>query len=598
MKRVRIFYVVIANSLNIVNFLVIKSTEVIEICMMNEEIKTTLTHTDLFKSLVELIKRISPDLSSKLFESLEVLIRFLIILIKIPESINIVTDMELRKNEDYKNFRKDFLVILQSLFQISFLKDHIIKLISEKINLVKLKNEQITLYDVELVLYLCTNIDVTSNTSNFFFEIIINIPFYEYESETILLEYLESLVKFINCYVNNHQIVDSIAKLFISEKGLLYPNLKISSKISLILLKFIEKSRNNMDSNICLMMIDNVKKILNEITKTNNSKIINDFSSIYQSFGILINSLKTNNETFKKDCYIELFSVLLGYFGISVDFSSFTILNEGEKIELDKFIFVSKLLLNFLKSFNSEIKFDKLIFINFFKIFFFKVYKSIDMNKFNSQTVITIHTTIINILQKILILLTNDSLDIIEYFILNEFNNCSMDIFEQTIKLLINLTNLIKKDSYLMIERTLNILVLSVQNLGYPKTLVSDNEKMIISLYGHTTKLISNICNDFIEVIFESSLKNFNFIGFLINTSVNILDQNIKRTSFKCLKSMVTYLIKFSYDDYLLWSIKILDFSFSFISLLDLNNPIDISVSKFLFILDVWGDNGMSSNLL
>lgn len=330
------------------------------------------------------------------------------------------------------------------------------------------------------------------------------------------------------------------------------------------------------------MMIENVKKILHEITKTNNSKIINDFSSMYQSVGILINSLKINNENFKKDCYIEIFSILLGYFGINVDFTSFVILNEGDKIELDKFMFVSKLVLNFLKSFNSEIKLDKLIFVNFFKIFFFKIYKSIDLTKFNSQTVITTHTTIINILQKILILLANDSLDIIEYFILNEFNNCSMDIFEQTIKLLINLTNLIKKDSYLMIERTLNILVNSVKNLGFPKTLISDNEKMIVNLYGHTTKLISNICNDFVEVIFESNLKNFDFIGFLINTSINIIDQNIRRTSFKCLKSMVTYLIKFSHEEYLLKSINILDFSFSFISILDLNNPVDLSVRFIL----------------
>lgn len=208
-------------------------------CMMNDDIKTALMHTDLFKSLVELIKRIHIDLSSKLYESLDILIRFLIALIKIPETINIITDMELRKNEDYKNFRKDFLVILQSLFQISMLKDHITKLIIEKLTLVKSKNNQITLYDVELVLFLSTNIDVTTNTANFFFESILEIPFYDYESETILLEYLESLVKFINCYVNNTQIVDSIAKLFISEKGLLYPNLKISSKISLILLKFI-----------------------------------------------------------------------------------------------------------------------------------------------------------------------------------------------------------------------------------------------------------------------------------------------------------------------------------------------------------------------
>lgn len=455
----------------------------------------------------------------------------------------------------------------------------------------------ITLQQAELALYLLTNIDITSTSKDFdtksiIVKTLLNTKFLNYNSETILLLYLDSLVKFINIYINENSVIETIAKLMISEKGLLFPNLKIAGKVSLIMLKFIEKTRNILPTNVCEMMIDSIKIMIVQIINSNNSQVLNEFGNIFHSFGVLINSSKLNNDSIKTECYILVFNSFNSFLGVNsntnTNGNSQHHNNNVSVTDPEKFLLVSKLVINFFKSFNSEIKSEKEIFLSFINNLYFSIFKNIPFNKLNSTTQNNLNISMINILQKVLIILVKESLVYLESFLLTDLSgNYSLEVFENCIKLLINSTSLLKKDSQALIVKTFSKFFIPIQNTPIPVSNVSDNDKSTINLYGLIIKLVSNICFDFVEVFYESNeMKSIGLVGFLVKTCLEFIDSGIRRQAFKCLKGFITYLVKFNENEALMNAKSILDFTLVLILNLDVKNDVmDISVSSLILLL-------------
>lgn len=533
-----------------------------------DEAKTATHQIDFLVAVINLIKKFPESIDWFQSSLIKILLITQEVLI-IPKCVNITQDRIYRKNEDLKTFRKDFLNIYQNLFNLKSLKDKMMSDVlsmmdSIKSGLVKDANE------IELALFLISNIDNTGsmeadefklNVVNFLF----TIDFTSVNSETILLLYLESLIKHLPVYLNNNQMVDIVAKLLVGEKGICFPHIKIAGKICSIMQKFVEKTRNCLDPTTCCFMINSIKGFLESIINSKNAKVMNDFAVIYQSFGVLINSPKLSNDSVKDECLVGVFNLFFKYFEGGID---------NEKLN-----FVSKLILNFFKSFNSEIKTSKETFFNFFQSFYLNVYKKVQaeydskLQVFNSNML-----TFINLLQKIVVILAKDSLWFIDCYLSTDFVNPTQEVFENTLKLMTGLSSTLKRECKEIVAKHFGTFFYPIKQLPFPKNNIADTDKSILNLYSSFIQLIYNISLDFVEIFFEAELRRIGITEFLMNVCTSIIDATTKRKSFNCLKSRVAYLAKFNSEENFVESNSILNLTIMLSTKLNLNDPTDFNV--------------------
>ncbi len=211
---------------------------------------------------------------------------------------------------------------------------------------------------------------------------------------------------------------------------------------------------------------------------------------------------------------------------------------------------------------------------------FFDGFKNIPFNNLNSVFINNVLNSMINILQKALIILVKDSMSLIESFIVNYFNNTPIEVFENGIKLLINQSSLLKKDCKDLIAKCFSVFFIPIKNTPLPLSSVSESDKATLSVYGNMIKLISNICFDFVEVFYENSeMANLGLVKFLIDTCCNSVDPTLKRQTFKCFKGIIAYLIKYNSEEAYENVKQILNFSILFSLKLKSNeDPTDCSV--------------------
>ena len=574
--------------MDVVNFILKKSLIIVSLGVKTRDSRTSLQQIDFYVAFANTIKN-NPNFLEYFKENIISIISTLQEILLIPKDMDIETDQEYRKEEDLKHFRKEFLHIYQLLFSIKELKEVIMNDLLNKISIIKTdKEKKLSLHQVELYLFILGNIDNNSTNStedikckNLIVETIFQTSFLDYNSETILLLFLETIVKYINVYISNSKILSSVVNLFISEKGVNYPNLKIASKISNIMLKFIDKTRNNLDGENCVLMIESIKKILYQIISSNNTKILTDFSSVYQSFGILINNSKLSNNPIKTECYVGVFNSFLSFFGLSFN-ENVSVLPELSKVDSSSFVIVSKLMISFFKSFNAEMKTDKNLFNSFFYTIYFKVYQKINFSGIGNAELNNVASSMINLLQKIFIILNKESLIYLENFLLSDATSCSIEMFENCVKFLINFTSQLKKDSKELLNKCFGKFFITIKNTPLPQNSISENEKTTLSLYSNLLKLLGNICFDFVEVFFETQEMNkLGVIDFLMNTCLNIIENSSKRAAFKCIRGFVTYLVKVDNKEIMSKLHEILNFSILLCNKLDFNDPTEISVSLF-----------------
>ena len=594
---------------------------ILRLCYRNDELKIAQNIVEFYVSFNTLLKHNNSFIS--IFEkSILNLIDLLHEVLVIPTSLNITYDFVYRKNEELKNFRKEFLVIYQNLYHMikesnsgygsmgnhnnnkgnssnnpntntinisnnppnKFMKEAILNYLITKLegiknkalnntnntNTTNINNKNTTNISnsdniqIEHILFLLTNLDNTgtyiANTNldehikiliiKYLFEIDFTNTSLVSTSETVLLLYYECLVKYLPCYINNLQYLEHVSRLFISpNKGICYSVIKIGGKISLTLLKFVEKIRINLNyqnsaaSNIGILLIQSIQNILVQILNTKNIRVLIDFASLYQSFGILVNNCTHKlTEDSKLECFKEIFNAFYNAFEIF-------------GIDSDKFTHVSKLILNFFKSFNSEIKSNKEPFVSFLEVLYTKIY--LRLEKSDANTLL-----FISILQKYLIIISKDALNFLDFFFKNEgLNSCSIEVFENLIKLLINTIMILKNSSKDLIVSVFPSFYMVVKQMTLPICNISEQDKNILNLYGYLIKLINNITLDFVDVFFEiensnsstsinntsnKSLQELQIIDFLISICSNIIDAPTRRMAYKSLKGIVLYLVKFT----------------------------------------------------
>ena len=614
------------NLIEMLNYLISKSILIIKATSKQQDFKTASINIDFVSEFLLLIKH-NPNSYMSFKISIDNILSIVEELLIIPKSISLTTNQEYRHDEDLKSFRKEFLIIYQNLFNINELKETMLSRLfnrilqiqdySMKFNKTNYINSCSTLHEAEHALFLLSNIDnsgsintldinhkqlvleslfpnnIAGNNLN------INIDFLNFPSETIMLLYLDSLVKHVALYINKSDLIDYVIKVFTGDKGIFYKDsLKITSIISQTLQKFVDKTRNNLPCNSCLVLLDAVQKFIENLVSSNNYSYINEFSNMYQCFGLLINTSSINNSSNslnnfnnkRNDCLLGLLNSFISFF------------NNGN--DNDKFNLVSKLIINFFKAFNSEVKALKEIFYNFIKTFYFDIFKSDNNILYNNSNILIM----INLFQKVLIIVGKESLILIDDFLNfiqnnlntvningisnNQINNISCDVYENLLKLLINISSTLKKDSFEFLLKHLGYFYNNIKVINLPKNLIAETDRFVITIYTYLITLLFNISSDFVDLLYNLNLNiHDSIVDFLINCCLNFIESGTKKKAFKCMKGIIVYLSKtisvnttsninqeFSANE----SSKILYFTLMLAKELNINDINDYNVSLFL----------------
>ena len=204
---------------------------------------------------------------------------------------------------------------------------------------------------------------------------------------------------------------------------------------------------------------------------------------------------------------------------------------------------ILNLLTQFIQTITFEIKSDEIkkIFIDFFNNFIGSYCIKIINNKNTSLL-----SRYISFMQRLLILLGNDSSKYLEYFFNNNFLN--PNIITDCLKLLQNCVNYLKKGAIFLIKKTFNSFYTLISGFPLPKDDISEENKIIINIYIEFVKTFSSICQEIPEVFFENNgIDNLNFVNlmkFLINIGSNFIESAQRKTTIKSIRFLCSFFNK------------------------------------------------------
>jgi hypothetical protein len=489
-------------------------------------------------------------------------------ILKIP-SEEFSLDEDLNKyNEEESLFllRKEFGVIYRNCYNINILREYTIDLILNNLtNLLKLKDGQnnnynvksINKYDIEFCLYLINILfegfrgnDLNNKEFNIngkltkIFNILFSFPFTKVEkADYIILSYYDNLNRSMGNIINNPTAIEQIIKLYISEQGIFY-NGKDFCKLKIISYfdRFLSKLKPNIGKiklNINYNFLSNAIKefintLINTIQKHKNFEILKDYNLLFHSYGLII-SFEKSMENKKK-----LYEEALNLFNNMPN--QLHVYNNNYPTEP-----ICELILNILTQFIQTISFEiksdeiKKIFIDFFNNFIGSYCIKIINNKNTSLLL-----RYISFLQRLLILLGNDSSKYLEYFFNNNFLN--PNTISDSLKLLQNCVNYLKKGSKFLIKKTFNSFYILISGFPLPKDNISEENKIIINIYMEFVKTFCSICQEIPEVFFENNgIDNLNFINlikFIINIGSNFIESGQRKVSIKSIKNLCSFFNK------------------------------------------------------
>jgi hypothetical protein len=422
----------------------------------------------------------------------------------IPREVDIM--VELKDDEDYIYFRREYTALYNNMIFIPYLNQLIITSINEKFN--NIRNGQTNLYEAEHALYLLNVYQIHLKTNDYNSDIVkqlasnlFNTSLMEINSEIILTLYFETLVKYQILILSNQEILIYVIKLFLSKNGILNENIKIGVKICNIFDKFLDKAKTFLND-VKDEIVNTLKYLLDLLVNSKNFCLIIDYGVIFHSLSLVVTRSKGVSDMVYKDIF-TVFENIFKIYGV----------------EEDKFNEVSKLITHYLKGFSTEIQ-DKTIFIEFLNKYYNEFYLTVSNSHKCKYSMITI-------LQRFITILGKDSVQYVEYFLFDQINFPSIEIYEDSIKLLQNSAQILKANSKQLIKKTFYLFYLSIRNINLPTSDVSDEEKTILNIYSNFVKLIQNITTDLVEVLFEGIDKInleelFNFLSFIGTEMIDI----------------------------------------------------------------------------
>ena len=443
-------------------------------------------------------------------------------------NLNELTDIEDLKDEEFFSYRKEYIVIYENFYYINILKIPILNIV---ISLCENKNP--SLYSIEHELFILNNLHHGIKNSetikenqiieqlNKILNIIFSNRYTQFDNSHILLLYYDTLIKYLSFNLNNKEVINNILELFFSQKGIICPNFKTGSKIANLFDKFLDKIKGKIDDNAYVSIFNKLKEYINSIIQSKNFLLISQYDSLYHSISTIIHYMSND---LKYNSYEEILKLIISIF-------------ENYGIDEFKFCDVTKCLNQFLSSINQEIKNEKvkLLFQNFFEAYLYKYFNKVQ----NSLKAIL---TLINLLQRIIIILGNNSISYIDFFYELKIKNMSIDFYIELSGLLINIMNL-KLNGNILIKKYFEYFFEFVgQKISIPSQNISDNDKQIFAVYNHFLKLISSIfSNKCSSLFYEQNTKITieQLVKFILYLMLNIKEGNSRKISMKCLENML-----------------------------------------------------------
>ena len=397
------------------------------------------------------------------------------------------------------------------------LKNFVLKSLLEKFQ--KISLGQSSLREVELALYLInvsfSYADSTNHQEiNSIISLLFNINFSNFQSKFLVLNYFEATFKYLLFKINDFEILGNLLKLYFSPIGIMNEDFTYSAQVSAILNKLLDKSKNNLDK-LANYIIFSFKEYFELILKSNNLFLISENSVNFNSLSMIV-GLKSVDEVTR----YQIFEYVLQYFNKIIHFHG---------LDEEKFNEICKIITNFLKSIGYEVANEnKKNFIEFFNDFINNYYLNL-CNYTNTSS--KIKYALITILQRLILILGKDSFNFLVFFFNEQVKVNDPEIMEDTMKLLQNSVQVMKKDSVILVSEYFNYFFAVVKSYNIPVNNISEIDKNIISLYSNFVKLIANILAEIPEVIFDNTIKNFNFseiLNFLYLISYEIVDSTVK----------------------------------------------------------------------
>jgi hypothetical protein len=497
--------------IEVVNYCIYHSIRVIE-SAKNYDYKTAIQLHDFLTEFPAFLKTNS-NICNLLKEILIPLAQSIENNLIIPKGYDL--NIELNEEDDFCNFRKDFTTILLRLVGISYIKEHFVGNIITRFEGVV--GGQASPCEMELALYLLFNLQSTIQNHEYENELVkkavnylFSINFSEVNSDMILLLYFETLLKYQVIILPNYEVLIYVIRLFLSQKGILNQNMIVGVKICNLFDKFLDKAKM-LVTEIRSDIITSLMYLINTLIDSKNFLLLVEYNVIFHSLALVsIEKLKDNPEK-QIDFYRQIFAL-------------FTKIVSIYGIDEEKFQELAKLITNYLKGFSYEVT-EKTVFIEFLNAIYNDVYSKVITSEKAKYAMITI-------LQRFIYILGKDSLNYIEYFLLNQIQYPNAEIYEDSIKLLHNITQLLKKESKGIVKKCFYLFFATIKGVNMPQQNISDEEKSILNIYMNFIKLIANLTHeDIVEIIFDPGLDNVNIdelINFLNFAASEIIDSSVR----------------------------------------------------------------------
>ena len=487
--------------------------------------------------------------------------------LKIPQDeYSFDEDLYELKEDDFFTLRNEFSNIYKNTYNINILKEYVIdSILNNLITLLKITDEQninnininnINKYDIEFCLYLINilqegfrgndfnNKDVIGTKLLKIYNILFSFPFSKIKNaDFILLSYYDTFNKGLENIINNKNAIEYLMKLYISEEGVFY-NGKDFYKIKIVnyfdrflskMKKYIGKINVGIDYNILTNAIkDSIYKLIHFIKNSKNYKLLENYIILFHSYGIIISFEKDNQK--RENNYKEALQL---FDNMKNELSSgYSQINEAI-CEI-----ILSCIIQFIQTMGLKIESMELkkTFIMFLDNFIGNYCNKIINNKNNSLL-----SKYISFIQRILILLGVDSIKYLEHF----FNNNSYlnpNVICDSLKLLQNSINSLKKESKILVKKTLNTFYQYISNFNFPKDNISDENKTLINIFLEFIKTFNNITMEISEVFIENNgVDNLNFgnlLKFILNIGRNFIEPIHRRTTIKSIKNLCKYFNK------------------------------------------------------
>ena len=283
---------------------------------------------------------------------------------------------------------------------------------------------------------------------------------------------------------------------------------KIGIKICYIFDKFLDKAKvliTDLRDDITTSLM----YLINNLIDLKNYSLLSDFNVLFHSLA-LVSADKVKDNEKQIGLYKQIFNI-------------FNRIASMYGIDEDKFQDLSKLITNYLKGFSNEIG-DKSVFVEFLNTIYNEIYAKVITSEKAKYAMITI-------LQRFIYILGKDSMNYVEYFLLNQIGYPNVEIYEDSIKLLHNITQLLKKDSKPIVKKCFYLFFATIKSLSLPTHNISDEDKSILNVYMNFIKLISNMTHeDAVQIMFDEGLDNVNLeelLSFLNFISSEIIDPSV-----------------------------------------------------------------------